>query len=137
MAGLDLIGIVWSQTLLENYAMVNYIERYLRPLLKNAIGSDMFWGFEPYLVTHRPISRNFADASIFLLLLMTFLISLAIQLFGEFSRWDIVGIVINLILLAALLKQTRVAQKVRGEWSASDAKIWQELDQFVDTAKGS
>src|SRR5437868_4189465 len=39
VAGLQLIGIVWGQTLVEGYNVVRYIECYLRPLIDKEVGT--------------------------------------------------------------------------------------------------
>ena len=121
LAGLQLIGIVWSQLMLEEYAAVRYIEFYLRPLIKNVVGSDLFWGYEPYLVKHRLIRQGWGEASISVLGLIVFLITLAARI-PEFSRWDAAGAVINLVILRFLWKHSNRARKARREWSAFDTK---------------
>src|SRR5258708_2627795 len=58
LAGLQLIAILWANVLAENYAAVNYIERYLRPLAEDTVRTTLFWGYEPYLTRHRPTKRH-------------------------------------------------------------------------------
>jgi hypothetical protein len=132
VAGLELIGIVWAQIMLEHYTAVKYIEFYLRPMVENLVDSKMFWGYEPHLVKHRPISQRFADASIPLLGLIVFGITLTIR-FRDFSRWDIGGVILNLMLLWLLWKQNQVAQRVRREWSASTTELAQRLEHVHTT----
>src|SRR5438105_2348697 len=58
LAGLQVIALVWSQSLCEQFAAVRYIECYLRPLIRRVVHTDLFLGYEPYLTKYRPTNPD-------------------------------------------------------------------------------
>jgi hypothetical protein len=124
LAVLQLMAMLWSNTILEQFAIVKYIECYLRP----QIGKGLFWGYEPYLVKHRPIKSTWGNYSIPTLGLIVLVIIL-ITRFNEFSRWDVGGVTINLILLAILWNLSFKISKMQREWSTFDKNLVQKLEE--------
>jgi hypothetical protein len=137
VAGLQLVALVWAHTLLEMFAVVRYIELYLRPLVKRVVDTDrMFWGYELYLINNRSAPALWGEFGIpsltFIILVITFLIR-----FREISRWDIYGVIVNLILLSLVLVSVWKIGKLRREWSASDVRHAQRLEKSRKIAKKS
>lgn len=139
LAGLQTVGIVWTHTVLEQYALVRYIECYLRPLTKKVVHTDTFWGYEPYMIRSRPIPETFAEPAIAalssVLLIITCISRYWMHLQLSISEWDICGVVINVGLLIFLWKQTLGAGKIRREWTADDKKLAQKLEELHTTVK--
>ncbi|MGA9997667.1 MAG: hypothetical protein WBP93_19790 [Pyrinomonadaceae bacterium] len=137
VAGLQLLGLVWTQTLIEMYAAVSYIELYLRPLVKSIVDTDrVFWGYELYLIKNRPAPALWGDLGIpsliLIVLVTTFLIRLRV-----ISRWDICGVIVNLILLSLISLSVWKMRKMRREWSAFDVKLAEKLEKTHRTGMKS
>ena len=129
VAGLQLVALVWAQTALEMFAVVRYIELYLRPLVKSVINTDsVFWGYELYLIKNRPTPALWGEFGVPFLNLIVLVVTFLFR-FREISRWDIYGVIVNLILLSILLVSTWKVGKMRREWSASDVKPAQKLEK--------
>jgi hypothetical protein len=131
LAVLQLVAMLWSNTMLEQFAIVKYIECYLRP----QIGKELFWGYEPYLVKHRAIKSTWGNYSIPSLGLIVLVIIL-IPRFHEFSLWDAGGVTINLILLAILWNFSFKISKMQRIWSNFDEALVQKLEEVrnkIDT----
>lgn len=132
LAGLQIVGIVWIQTVLEQYALVRYIECYLRPLAWNVVKTTDFWGYEPYMIKHRaiPTYSEFAVAVLSsVLLIITCVSRYWIHLSVNLSWWDLCGIIVNVGLLIFLWMQTLGTGKIRREWSAYDKKFARRLEE--------
>jgi hypothetical protein len=79
VAGVQLVAIVWVHTLLDMFAIVKYLELYLRPLVKNVVDTNkLFWGYELYLIGKRPTPAVWGEIGIpfltFIVLVATFVI---------------------------------------------------------------
>ncbi len=130
LAGLQLIALLWAQTMIEQFAIVKYIECYLRRILETVVDGDLFWGYEPYLVMHRPVKSIYGGLSVPFLIVVVLAVTLICRL-KEFSRWDFCGVVVNLMLLVIVCWSTYTAGKLQREWSKSDKMLAQKLDEMA------
>jgi hypothetical protein len=130
VAGLFLIGFVWSWTLVEIYTVVSYIERFLRPMVEKVVDTEMFWGYEPYLTKGRPTPLIWVDLPIPLLATVAFALA-AVARYADHSRWDIVGASFNIGLLVVLWRYNLTAYRIRKQWSASDKTLAKKFEGYL------
>ena len=130
LAGLQLIALLWANVLAENYAAVNYIERYLRPLAEDTVGAALFWGYEPYLTLHRPTKRYQGEVFIPALGVIVFFTTCYVRS-STYSRWDIGGGIANAILLYLLLRKSLKAVKIIRQWSVFDSDRAERLETLT------
>ena len=133
LAGLQIVGIVWAQTVLEQYALVRYVECYLRPMVEKTMSSADFWGYEPHLIKNRAVATAFAEPTVAILcsafLMITCITRYRIRPWLNLSWWDICGVMANLGLLVLLWKRTLTAQRIRREWTRFDQKLAEKLER--------
>jgi hypothetical protein len=131
LAGLQLLGYLWAQTMVEYYTSVRYVECVLRPLIKRIVDTDLFWGYEPHLSAHRHTSPLSWELSFPILAAVLFATTTALRYWtfkGWFPFWDIFGAIINLCLLAALWRHCLTAVRIRREWSTCDKDVVKQLE---------
>jgi hypothetical protein len=127
---LQFVALLWANMMLEQFALVKYIECYLRPQLKGILRTDVFWTYEPYLVKHRPIRPVWGNYSMAGLgfIVTTVLVAFRIP---EFSLWDVVGVVMNLALLLILWNLSSKIGKLQRQWAECDKLLVGQLDQTI------
>jgi hypothetical protein len=130
LAGLQLIAILWANVLAENYAAVNYIERYLHPLAEDTVGPALFWGYEPYLTLHRPTKRYLGELFIPALGVLVLLATCYVR-FSAHTRWDVCGSIVNAVLLYFLVRKSLKAVKIIREWSEFDTDRARRLEMLT------
>jgi hypothetical protein len=130
LVGLQMIALLWSQALLEQFAIVKYIECYLRTVIDTLTPSDSFWGYEPFLVTQRPMPASIGFFSIPGLVGVVFTITVICRL-GQFSRWDLAGMIVNGAIFLLVGWSVYKAKQLQKEWSEKNriltAKIAEHL----------
>jgi hypothetical protein len=132
VAGLQLIGIVWAHTVVEQFNVVRYIELYLRPLVKQAAASEIFWNYEPHLSRHRPAVMQWGGYFITLLSLAIVTITgITRYQTGVWSLWDTLGLILNLIFLVTMSLLFYSAQNMLREWSDSEKNLAQKIDDHI------
>ena len=141
LSGMQIIGIVWAQTIVEQYGLVRYLECYLRPLVEDIVHRSVFWGYEPYLIKRRTIPTSFAEPAVaiisFALLIITCITRYATRLWLRLSWWDACGLIVNLALLYLLWKRRLEASEIRHEWTAFDEKLGQRLEEIRKDTENS
>jgi hypothetical protein len=130
-AGLQLLGYLWAQAMVEYYTSVKYVECVLRPLIKDALKSNLFWGYEPHLSAHRHTTPLFWELFFPAIGVLLFVVISGLRYWrfdGGSVFWDLCGAVINLMLLVALWSHCVMAIRIRREWSACDKDIVELFD---------
>lgn len=135
LAVLHLLAILWANTMLEQFSIVKYIECYLRPQIRKGLTTDKFWIYEPYLIRHRPITPKWGNYSIpgLGLIVITIIITMRLH---EFSRWDVVGVIINLVMLVILWKLGYKIGKLQRDWAERDKPLVDELEEILQEHRG-
>lgn len=117
LIGAQILGIINANLAWENYCIIRYTERELKPKIIDLIKKETFWGYETYLVKLRDtkqtkISLIFMD---FLWTLMAgvIIIATAIYRFNNWIEWDWLGIILNFLLFVALFMKTYQTVKLR------------------------
>ena len=130
LAVLHLVALLWTNMMLEQFALVRYIECYLRPRIKDAINTHRFWLYEPYLVKHRPINPSVGNYSIAILSFVVMGMLLTCRLLSDFSRWDAGGLIVNLALSAVVFKWSHKIGQIQRYWAECDTALVQEIDDL-------
>jgi len=131
LAGVQLLGYLWAQTMVEYYTSVRYVECVLRPLIKNELKTDLFWGYEAHLSAHRRTAPLSWELFFPILGLIIFASITALRYWkfdGGSLFWDISGAIINFLLLVALWSHCFTAVHIRREWSACDKEVVSHFD---------
>lgn len=141
IAGVQIIGIVWAQTVVEQYNLVRYVECYLRPLIEAVVHTNEFWGYEPHLIKRRTIPTSFAEPAVAVissaLLIVTCISRYWIHPWLKLSWWDACGLVVNLCLLYLLWRRRLEAGEIRREWTAFDESLTRRFEDIRKTAEES
>ena len=137
LAGMQITGIVWAQTVVEQYGLVRYVECYLRPLAEEVVHTKLFWGYEPYLIKRRTIPTSFAEPAVAVissaLLIITCVSRYSMHSWLKLSWWDACGFVVNLALLYLLWRRRLEAGEIRREWTMFDKKLGERLEKIRKT----
>lgn len=136
LAGLQMLTLLWTQTMLEQFAIVKYIECHLRSLVNPIAGSDSFWGYEPFLMTQRPMPASVGFLLIPCLVAAVFGITVIFRI-GEFSRWDLAGIILNGALLLVIASSLNKVMQLQREWSEKDRGLAREIAGQLKRSAGS
>ena len=117
------ILLIWVSLLSEMYRIVLYIEKYLRPLVQDSVGTSGFWLYEPLQMLKRRGSR-FSTWWEFSVPIGMFTALLTVGLGRLFSGslvvWDYVGASANLGVWALLSLNSLAAVKIRHTWEAAE-----------------
>lgn len=135
LLGLQLIALLWAQTMLEQFAIVKYIECYLRMLVETVVPSAHFWGYEPFLVSHRPMPPLIGFLSIPFLIGVVLIVTVACRI-GGFSKWDLAGLIVNVALMLLVVCSVYKAWKIQREWSKSDRSLAEEITDHLRHTEG-
>ena len=128
---LQVIGYFWMQTQGEQYTAILYIERVLRPAVREAIQGSQFWCYEPFLASIRTprrldplVSPEFWELPIAIL---ASIIVLGIFIHGAvvsgsrlligIAGWS--GFILNLLFLVFQWLKTIEVRKIRVTFSKS------------------
>jgi hypothetical protein len=122
IAVLQILGIVWANMMLEQFALVRYIECVLRPEVEQVTGETQFWLYEPYLIKNRPLNPVWGNYSVAGSVVVALIIFALIR-FSEFSRWDALGLVMNLGCLIALSLMSSKIGKIQSDWAKCDQHV--------------
>ena len=128
---LQVIGYFWMQTQGEQYTAILYIERVLRPAVRETIDESQFWCYEPFLASIRNPRRLDPRASPelweFPIAIVATIIVLAILAFGVlvngskllsgFGGW--MGFILNFLFLVFQWTKTIEVRKIRLAFSKS------------------
>ncbi len=130
--GVQIVGIIWAQTVVEQYGLVRYVECYLRPLIEDLVQTNVFWGYEPYLINRRTIPTSFGEPAVAIissaLLIITAICRYWIHSWLSLSWWDACGLVMNLGLHYLLWRRRLEAAEIRREWTEFDQNLGQSLE---------
>lgn len=120
---LFILGIMlrlWSQFLVEQYKIVLYIERDLRAMVQDSVASSLllFWGYEAALRKGRGGTLStWWEYSVSCGVGITILIVCATL--WPLTRWDALGLAVDLGLWVSLIFSAREAQTTRRAWEKS------------------
>jgi hypothetical protein len=120
--------IAWAGMLSEQYNMVLYVERHLRPLVQEIVVTPFFWLYEPFNRAQRAKSRanlwwEMSVPYVMLLILFSAACYRAVHLREHTYFIDIIGILINSALLLRLFQMCRSVVETRRAWEASDRQV--------------
>jgi hypothetical protein len=139
LAGMQITGIIWAQTVVEQYGLVRYVECYLRPLAEELVHTNVFWGYEPYLIKRRTIPTSFAEPAVAVisstLVIITCVSRYWVLSWLKLSWWDACGLVVNLALLYLLWRRRLEAGEIRREWTMFDEKLGERLEEIRKTTE--
>lgn len=133
--GLFHVGLVWAQTLIEHYTAVRYVECYLRPLIKKIVTTDLFWGYEPHLISNRPVPAVTWEYSIPFVGLTVLVATFLVRVSQGISAWDIAGVIITFGLMIRLARLSWKAGQIRREWLTCDMEASKALQYEYDSVK--
>ncbi len=122
VAVLQLVAMLWANMMLEQFALVKYIECHLRPQIELLSGSSNFWLYEPYLVRHRPINPTWGNYSMAGATAVVLIVFVLVR-FSEFSQWDCLGLVINLGCLFILYLMSKRIGMIQRAWAECDQHL--------------
>jgi hypothetical protein len=126
---LQVIGYFWMQTQGEQYTAIVYIERVLRPAVRDVVQGSQFWCYEPFLASIRSprpldplVSPEFWELPIALLatiiVLGIFIHGVVVsgsRLLIGISGWS--GFILNLLFLVFQWLKTIEVRKIRVTFS--------------------
>jgi hypothetical protein len=127
----QVILVVWVNLMLEMYRVILYIEKYLRPLVQDLVGTPGFWLYEPLLMLQRRASPFAAwwefvvPGAMSIALLAAALIRI---LSHGWLMWDSVGLPCNMGVLVLLSLHSLAAVKTRRAWEAAEPR---GIDSFL------
>ncbi len=136
LAFLQFTGLLWALTMLEQFAIVKYIECYLRPLIRESLAADRFWGYEPHLVKNRPYSINSGHFIVPAIILLVIVATFATRV-PYLTRWDIAGVATNVALQISLWYFSNKSRKMVLEWSNYDREFAKSLNEDYGCDKAS
>jgi hypothetical protein len=119
---LQVVGMLWANMMLEQFALVKYTECLLRRRIEALCQSADFWLYEPYLVRHRPVNPRWGNycmvgAAIFVLA------AFVLARFSTFSRWDALGLIANMICMAILFLMSKQIAAIQRSWAECDQHL--------------
>lgn len=117
--GIQLALILWTFLVLEQYKLVRYIEKDLRPRICDLVQSDNFWLIERKLRTQTSISEWFELMTEFWVLMgIVAVVLFRLLTFHKFISLDWIGLSLNLIIFSALLFWGVTAAKIHQQWES-------------------
>ena len=126
LAVLQLVAMLWANMMLEQFALVKYIECYLAPQIRKTIASESFWLYETYLLKNRPLNPALGNYSMAGAALAAIAILFLVRV-AEFSRWDAVGSTTNILLLTVLCVLSHQIGRIQRDWAKCDKLLIQQL----------
>lgn len=130
LAGLELLGVLWAQIMVEQFTIIRYIELYLRHLIKNVSSDNIFWGYEPHLVKHRAGQLK-AGAYWSPALLVTLIVITVVIQWRGFSKLDAICLVLNLLIFSFMIWFVITSQMMLNEWTEGNKELGEKLDAFL------
>lgn len=117
LIGAQLISIINVSMAYENYNIICYIESVIKPKITALIQKDSFWGYEPYLISKRSkrVRNEWTLMGDFLWVMVDVVAICAATIYrsNNFTKYDVVGLFINQILLCIIMVQTYHVSKMR------------------------
>ena len=115
--GVQLALVIWTFLVCEQYKMTLYVERDLRPLVKDLVGTPSFWLYEQKLRGRTPLLKWLElQKELWILILMLIAVLLRILVFHGFGLLDWIGLALNVVILVALVLMAVSAAKIRHQW---------------------
>ena len=117
--GIQLALILWTFLVCEQYKLVLYIEKELRPRVSNLVGDENFWLYERKLRKQPRINKWFeltTDFWIFIFILAVVIFRLITS--HEFVYWDWIGLSLNLAVFGVLLFWGVTAARIHQKWES-------------------
>ena len=109
---------LWSQFLVEQYKIVLYIEKDLRTMVQESVASPSFWGYETALRKGRggTLSTWWECSPSCGVGIAIVTVCAALW---PLTRWDALGLAVDLALWVSLIFSSREAQTTRRAWEQS------------------
>jgi uncharacterized membrane protein len=124
--GAQLALVIWTFLVSEQYKIVLYIEKYLRPLVRDQVGTSDFWLYEALLRKRRrgwPSRWLELQTELTVLVLLLAVISARVLVFRKFTPVDWAGLAANIVILVILCMQAATAARIRHQWEAATPAI--------------
>lgn len=117
--GAQLALTIWTFLVCEQYKMVLYVERELRPLVHDLVRTPDFWLYEQKLRGRTPLLKWLElQTELWVFILMVAAVVIRILTSHQFSEWDWIGLTLNLVVLVALILLAISAGKIRHKWES-------------------
>jgi hypothetical protein len=113
----EIVAVLWSQLLSEQYLAIHYLERELRPLIERLVKGKSFWGYEPYLARQRGTRHIWWEFSMVLPMLLVIIAITLVRL--PLSLEDYVGLFLNASLFIFLMMKTISFVRIRRSFSSA------------------
>ena len=113
--GCHIIALINVNFSYEQYNMIRYIERELKPKINALVNNEAFWNYEPYLEKERKKNNKWINVFEYSAVVLSLLIIVTIGIY-RFRHWvgfDILGLLLNLLLSALLFVKTRQTINIR------------------------
>jgi hypothetical protein len=121
------IAVIWSDTLWEMYNNVVYLEKELKPLVRQAAGRGAFWMYEPFLARLRGHGLMLWELALPLVSMIlwsgTVWKVLPFDSTWPFPRWQYCACALAGALNWRLFQRTLDAIKLRRRFSASETEV--------------
>jgi hypothetical protein len=104
----------------ETYRNLCYVERDLRSMVQEAVGTSQFWQYEPFLAARRPRSPMWSESGPALGLIAALVI--AVWLRHAFWGKELIGPVLNLPFTIVVLWSLVNLVKLRREFASATTK---------------
>jgi len=117
LIGAQLISIINVSMAYENYNIICYIESVLKPKIVALINNESFWDYEPYLISKRNkrVRNEWTLMGDFLWVMVDVVAICVATIYrtNNFTKYDVLGLFINQILLCIIIVQTYHVSKMR------------------------
>jgi len=115
--GVQIALVIWTFLVCEQYKTVLYVEKQLRPLVQDLVGTPDFWLYEQKLHGRTPLVRWLElGTEVWLLVLILAAVVLRAWLPPAFTRLDWIGLVLNSVVFMVLVLMAVSAAKIRHKW---------------------
>jgi hypothetical protein len=123
--------LAWASVVHEQYMMVLYIEKHLRPLVQKAVATPCFWMYEPFNTARRGSGLYFWwELSVPFAMLFALLATACLRIAFAFRECapialliDSVGLLVNSVLLWVLFRTGISIVHTRSEWERSERDV--------------
>lgn len=117
--GIQLALILWTYLVCEQYKLVLYIEKELRPRICSLVQSDDFWLIERKLRKHTSVNKWFELMTEFWVFLgIVIIVLFRYSVLRGFTFLDWIGLSLNLIVFGTLLFWGATAAKTHQKWGS-------------------
>ena len=115
----------WAGMTSEQYAMVLYVERHLRPLVKEVVQTPLFWLYEPFNSARRARTGTYLwwEMSVPCTMAVALLVAAsyrALHLRERTYLLDVGGFLTNLAMLLVLFRTCWSVVETRRAWETSE-----------------